>query len=509
MSLNKPKKPTNDNNYTVCIICNDERAKKWGSEFARIEKFSHVYIVQSDYDFQIISPGNTDGSLLSEDQLPSSFSGILFHSSNKDLWRSLNLTAEHIFEFNTPGDPREQGGILPIRRQTAPYFNIREQDIAEISDYITNKRTRLPLCCTKTVQPQVLPSLVCLFQLYLNHIKNNKTVPANFWRDIWGEPPNSDATSEDWRKWSYQLEREWQYDYWNLIGHSNADKAPINALLKTLFTDLSSVSSVLIDEAYAALKDKLGCINGQASLQANKPDSMQAIIIRSGDSASYILSSLLSSLWGVPRQSIELNEDDISQIPRQSLLILSESQINDLKQLRLWGFSGAVLVVSGESFNVLKKRHRVLRFGQSSHKSFPAPWNLETLLTDLTDVIPLAPENLEFLQQELGASAQLCQSHVEPCLKLLDQINKSGQAKMQDLSKLENAAIEIRAQLPVACHGNLTIKTANGEENLQIQEHFQDALKKLSSEATDQIRAGVEQFEQALSQLQFCVLEAW
>lgn len=504
-----PNKPTNENDYTICIICNDERAKKWGFELARTGNFSHVYMVLSDYDFQELLPGESDGSLLTEDQLPSSLSGILFHSSNVELWHSLNLTADHIFEFNTPGDPREKGGILPIRRQTAPYFNIREQDIAEISDYITNKQTKLPLCCTKTVQPQVLPSLVGLFQLYFNYLENKGTVAESFWRNAWEKHLTPESSSEALKQWIYQLEREWQYDYWNLTGHSDSDKAPVNSFLKAFFTDLSSISSALITEAYAALKDKLSFTNGQALLQTNKPDSMQAVITRNGDPASHILSSLLASLWEVPVQSVELKEEEIKQIPDDSLLILNESQINDLKPLRLCGFSGAVLVISGEPFHILKKRHRVLRFGQSSHKSFPAPWNLEKLFNDLKDVIPLAPENLEFLQQELGASTQLCKSHVEPCLKLLDQINISGQAEIQEISKLENAAIEIRAQLPVACHANLTIKTSNGEEHLQIQEHFQDALKKLRSGTIDQIRSGVEQFEKALSQLQFYVLEAW
>lgn len=73
-------KTMNENSYTVCIICNDDRVAKWGYAFSRIEKFARVFLVRSRYDFREILPDKQDGSLLAESDLPNAFDGILFHS---------------------------------------------------------------------------------------------------------------------------------------------------------------------------------------------------------------------------------------------------------------------------------------------------------------------------------------------------------------------------------------------------------------------------------------------
>ncbi|MEM7064351.1 MAG: hypothetical protein AAF572_14445 [Cyanobacteria bacterium P01_B01_bin.77] len=506
MSITVDAESIQQKSCTLCIICNDARAKKWGFILAQSGRFSRIYLVLSEYDFQEISSESTDGSLIEEDQLPNAFDGILFHSSNHSLWQSLDITAKYIFEFNTPGDPKKREGVLPILRQTAPYFNIKQQDIRELSDYITEQRKQLPLCCTKIVQPQVLPGLACLFQLYFEQLeKGNQAIQPSFFHEVWGQQSGAEIAYGSFQKWVNQLTEEWKYQ-WRLLDNASVSKNSIDDFLKAVLTDSPSITPDLINQTYHDLRDKLGLQLKTNDLSFKQPEEIKSVISLIGSPASHALAKVLSAVWQVPQLSLTLNQDNVQNMQRDALLVLDESQVHDLKQMRLWGFAGAVLVISKEPFHNLKQRHRVLRFGQGSHKSFPAPWNLQDLLQDLEDMIPLAPENLQFLQQELKASQKLCSSHINPALQCLKHLDSLDGIIKNVIEELEEIVSKIRTDLPVACHATIIIKTHHGKEQCQIQEHFHAALKKLRS---GDRTSGIEQFKQAFSQLQYYVVEAW
>lgn len=496
--------------YTICIICNDDRVSKWAYAFSQTEKFSRIFLVRSRYDFQELLSGNIDASLLAQDDLPTTFDGILFHSSNIDLWRSLSLDATHVLEFNTPGDPRKRDKVTPIKRQTAPYFGIKPQDIEELTDYIIDNRSELPLCCTSALRPQILPSMVCLFYLYFSQLdRGEQGLQRQFWHEIWGDSWRKEDSDTFAQAWKCQLEREWKHD-WRLVqSQKTVKRESIEKLLKAFLTDVDAVTSALIDKAYHELKDNLGLSEPWHQVPLDKPGEIDSIIALSNRTANHALAAVLAHLWSIPYEVTNLREKSTKTTPRNTLLIVSESQVNQLKRIRLWGFSGAILVVSSDPFRTLKQRHRVLRFGQGSHESFCAPWDLEVVLPQLSNLRSLAPENLQLLQKEIKASELILEKHIEPFKKQLEFIDKAGQVEDKDIERLEEAISKIRKDLPVACHAVVTVTVGVEARSKQIQEHFQDALKFLRDRSVDDIRYGVQLFMKVFSRLQHYVIETW
>jgi hypothetical protein len=500
----------NKKSYTVCIICNDDRVAKWGYMLSQTGNFSRVFIVRSRYDVQEILPGNIDGSLVAPQDLPDAFDGIFFHSSNADLWRSLSLEGTHVFEFNTPGDPRKQEGVIPIRRQTAPSFDIKPKDIEELYSYIDGTRKVLPLCCTEELNPQILPSMLCLFYLYFLRIEKGEQIMwPSFWHETWENYPASKAPSVFNQEWKRQLEREWQYEWRIVSSLLSGRKSSIEKLLQASLTNTNLETPSLVNNAYVELRDHLGLPDQSYHLPSNKPDNIKSVVALSDQPANHALAVVLSHLWGVPYKILEFSESNAREMQRDVLLVISESQTNFLKKLRLLGFSGAVLVISTHPFQTLKQRHRVLRFGHGSHESFSAPWDFEALLPKLSELTPLAPENLQLLRKEVEASSRLCDSHIDPCRKQLDLMDGSGQVDDNDIETLENTVSKLRADLPLACHALITIGTEQDEQPLQIQEHFQVALTNIQSRDAHKISCGVKQFRQVFSKLQHYVMEAW
>lgn len=434
-----------------------------------------------------------------------------FTLSNASLWRSLSLKATHTFEFNTPGDPKSREGVFPILRQTAPYFGIKPQDIEEISNYIIGERLDPPLCCTDILRPYILPSLVCLFHLYFSQVEEGKgAISHDFWREIWREQSEANSAMMLEQEWRCQLEREWKHE-WRLASRSSSSgKVSIEKLVHAFLTDATSVTPRLINSAYTELRRKLDLPEKSHGLSAHKPAAIESVIALSDRTANHALAKTLAHLWNIPTLVLEPSAENAEKMNQDVLLILSEVQMNQLKLLRLWGFSGAVLVIAADPFRTLRQRHRVLRFGQGSHKSFPAPWDLKALLQELLDLTPLAPENLDLLQREIKASSTMCQSHIDPCIKRLDAIERSNQINETDIEQLEITVGQIRADLLVACHASVTISLSSEEEQqLPIQDHFHAALENIRSNDMGRIGSGIKQFRQAASQLQHYVLEAW
>ena len=502
----------NKNSYTVCIICNDDRVTKWGYALSQTGHFARVCLVRSRYDFREILLGEMDGSLLAESDLPRSFDGVLFHSSNAGLWRLLSLKAAHTFEFNTPGDPKPQADVTPILRQTAPYFGIKPQDIEELSAYIMGQRTELPLCCTADLRPYILPSLACLFYLYFAQLaQGEEAMQPNFWQKIWREQSGANSSMLLAQEWRCQLAREWKYERRPVPRAPAPGRAAIEKLLHTFITGADSATPRLVNSAYAELCGKLGLPERKPDLPIDKPSTVQSILALGDRTDTHALAATLAYLWKVEDRVIKPTEETAWSMDPDALLVLNECQIPQLKRLRLQGFSGPVLIISIEPFQVLRQRHRVLRFGAGSHKSFPAPWDFEALLLALSNVVPLAPENLGLLQREIQASSTICQSYIDPCMEQLDKIDRSShRVEEDDIEMLENVVGKIRAELPVVCHITITIDMVKGgQQKLQIQEHFQSALEKLQSGDMGKIGCGIRQFQAVFSQLQHYVLEAW
>jgi hypothetical protein len=156
------------------------------------------------------------------------------------------------------------------------------------------------------------------------------------------------------------------------------------------------------------------------------------------------------------------------------VLVLAAAQIHRLARLRLNGFGGGVLILSSDAWASLKAEYKILRWGQGSHDICPLPIKIADLLLKATELVPLEPENLIMLQQELKVSDRWMQQRVIPGLKKLQrQRGKAGEAEA--IAAIALIIEELRSRTPVTCHVVVEI----GGHQAQIQEHFQNLLDKM------------------------------
>jgi hypothetical protein len=197
----------------------------------------------------------------------------------------------------------------------------------------------------------------------------------------------------------------------------------------------------------------------------------QPIVIISGNPLNAAIAAVIPLF--LDAEIISLSPAQLTtqpKIPTRAILILNDTQISHLPNLRLHGFAGAVLSIATNPHHNPSQKHRILRWGQDSHATFTAPYSLPELLDSIANLVPLEPENLKMLQTELTAPKRWFQSRIIPALKELTQ-------DPTDTSKIAQIVSEIRAKTPVACHASIEI----AGETAQIQQHFTYILKDLSS----------------------------
>lgn len=192
---------------------------------------------------------------------------------------------------------------------------------------------------------------------------------------------------------------------------------------------------------------------------------------------AHSLAAVLSILLGIHKTVISRAQQSYAaKFPRRTLLVLSclyqESHIGRIAGLRFKGFSGAVLILSRDSFGSLMQRHAILRWAKGSHDICAFPFTLPTLLETVASLEPMATGNLRLLRKELKAPDQLLRRHVIPCLERLQQPN-------MDLSREIGTVVPLIHSLcagtRVACHTVVKI----GGRSAQIQEHFHMLVKEI------------------------------
>lgn len=208
---------------------------------------------------------------------------------------------------------------------------------------------------------------------------------------------------------------------------------------------------------------------------------------------AHILATLLNIEWrslDFPPISKQL------KIPRESILILTENQINSLATFRAYNFAGAVLILTSNPVYTVKEKHRILRWGQDSHTVYNVREQILDLLPKIFSLVPLEPENLKMLQKELQAPKHWLQQQVIPILKRLPK-------HPEDLDAIANIISEIRASTPSACHSVIEI----GGNRAQIQQHFQRLMNILRHSSTPD-QDIINQLKQVFEQWRKIVLEA-
>ena len=211
------------------------------------------------------------------------------------------------------------------------------------------------------------------------------------------------------------------------------------------------------------------------------------------------MATVISTLLDINKKLIEPQSIQKSlKLPKQSVLIITENQLKYLATLRLYGFAGAVLLLSSSSFPSVKEKHRILRWGEGSHGGCDFLWKLPDLLAKMSELLPLEPENLEMLQKELKASEKWLQRQVKPRLKRLQQ---SQENFLDELDEIAIIIEQLRDQTRAACHVIVEIEG----HSAQIQQHFQQTVGQMR-QAQKPEKAAIARLQQIFEQWQKIIL---
>ncbi len=477
---------------TVCVICRDGRSSLWAKVL--MNYFAEVYVIVSSSDYRKFTISDTEGVIIPERKLPSSFNAVFFHSSDEHIWQDSHVTSNYVFEFNTPGTPEAKEGILPILRQTSPNFAIESKDVEEIVNYLIGQRESLPSVCYHYLE--ILPALSLLCQAYVAiSLKDEKVSRSSWWLKALGV---SKGDRQQYHDLEELLKREWMR-----AGINNGYISAVDTLMKDIFNSPSSLLSEgsitpqTVTPAYKIIVNKLGL--QPTKLVTNSLQTPFTLIVAIKSSiVSTSVATVLSTLLGIPQLFIEENEHRHNlKFLKQAIFVIPENQIALLPKLRLKGFIGAVLVLSSIPFSTLKQQHRVLRFGQGSHDSCKTPWMLSTLLEKVKELVPLEPENFKLLHKEIRASQKLCDQQITSCLEGIKDLKKSPQEDSQRIQEIEKTVEKLRADARVACHTIVTI----GQDSRQLQQHFQVALDEINIYDNEQRQKAINRLEEAFNHL--------
>jgi len=477
-------------NLAIMVICSDGRNDAWISLLQG--KVTHLYMLKGNNCLEF-PPDDPDGVLLSVDELPKDVDGLLFHSSDGKHWENVSVSARYTFEFNTPGTPQPKPGVLPVYRQTFPHFAITPGDIDELLAYIAHPQATLPRICQPLPTLDLLPALHLLCQWVLRppsgQTEDNGCAPQ-WWLGKLGLLTPAEVDQPACQRLFAQYQEE---------GGQPEQAEPIYPGIHQLLTHLLprrddgyvlGAAPVPLDVVQAAdrdLQQRLGDTKPQEMDEpADDREDIHAILsvqvsTPQGSFLTTTAAALLAEQLGIVHHALALASDALIVSPdyQKSPLLLSDRQITCLPTLRKHGFAGAVLVLSPSSFAILKQNHRVLRFGQGSHDALIIPFRLEDLRAKLETLVPMEPQNLRFLQDELTAIKELYDREILPCLESLEQSNDD-----RALAEVSTLLEKLRSKTPVACHTLVTI----GEDTQQTQHHLRQALQQLQQSPDDQSR---------------------
>lgn len=458
---------------TIIIICSDERGDSLVNLLKR--KVSKLYFLKAGKCRQY-TPDDLTGLSIPRSQLPITADAILFHYTDLRLWKHIQIEADYTFEFNTPGTPQARPNVIPIYRQTFPYFAIHPDDINELLEFVSHKKQTKPRMCQPSPFLDLLPALdvLCKYYLEFNSKQAKETdLKPQWWLESLGlisqgslnqiqchivheklkiEAKSSEQTSGIYRLFEHLLEPQAE-------GYSTGKNQISASVVNTLFQDLR----LIFGESKSTEAD-------ESEWEEHVPN---ALLYVEGSYLASSTASIIANHLCIPLRRLDTDALD-TNFPNnfeKSTLILTEEQIANLPALRYrWSFTGAVLVLSYETFATLKQKHRVLRFGQGSHNAITIPFTLTTLISKVKALLPMEKENLRFLQNELRAIDTLYDKEIKPSLEKLEQPNNNVA-----LDELTDLIDKLRSQTPVACHTVVTIH----DKTQQIQQHLRYALGQL------------------------------
>ncbi|MGG6242154.1 hypothetical protein ACQ4N7_26355 [Nodosilinea sp. AN01ver1] len=461
----------------LVVVCNDERNDAWIELL--LKQVSCLYMLKAGRCRKFV-PDDPDGLSIPRDRLPKKVDAVLFHSSDMKLWCDIQIKATYTFEFNTPGAPQLKTGVIPIFRQTYPYFAVQSTDVDELIAFIAGERQAFPSMCIPPLD--VLPAIVTLCQSYLefvNHESSEIVTRPEWWLEGLGLLKHSQLEQSTYQGTLKRLDAEWENLNKLDISRSHLDRLIASLVIqqpKACEVASQAITYPNIVDAYNELKLVLSSNANAKALEDAVDDATslpKRILAIRGSCVGVAAATAASLVLGIEREILEPeNLETIGKPPRESVLILAESQVCGLPFLRLQNFAGAILVLSTESFSTLKRKYRVLRFGQGSHAAITVPPSLADLTSKLKILVPMEQENLKFFQKEMEALKSFYDQEVIPCLQKLEHPTDSLDSATEEIAVLIE---QTRTNTPVACHTVVKV----GDETLQIQQHLLNALSRL------------------------------
>lgn len=167
-----------------CFDQNNYRRIEWGKLLSSM--FDSVWLVSGKGKWRLFnSKSKKEGNNVSSKERPKEADAIFVHTGDLVSLNELLDTIQYKnrFDFNQPGTPKAETGILSIFRGTNP-FDLDKSDAKEIADYVAGLRTEKPECCTRKDVLQYLPALAILCQGYLViHINPETGEPENIGKE--------------------------------------------------------------------------------------------------------------------------------------------------------------------------------------------------------------------------------------------------------------------------------------------------------------------------------------
>ena len=234
----------------------------------------------------------------------------------------------------------------------------------------------------------------------------------------------------------------------------------------------------VVADAYAAITSQFPNLLSPPKIQYSLPEEdFTHILAIQSCSISMAASMVLSLFLKIDVVSLDGNSlQDSLKIYKKAVLVISEKHLRCLAQLRLKGFSGAVIALSPiprkTACNVEKKKPPIMLWGHGSHCLCPFPCTLPFLISKALALFPMEPENLELLQNQLRAPISWLEERVIP---LLDGLYLCVGDRSKHIQELSQIIQELRQVTPVVYHSSAKID----EQTMQIQHHFQAKLANL------------------------------
>jgi len=197
------------------------------------------------------------------------------------------------------------------------------------------------------------------------------------------------------------------------------------------------------------------------------------------DIVSLALVQVVSCITKHKKEVIKMGKTGCSKGRRKrAAVIIVEEGINRLSSLRLNGFRGGVIVLTKTVISDLMSQNKILSWGRGSHDSIDSRANIKDIVYRINTIVPLEEENWQALK------SQLTKYISRVVLPILRNLQREHRLPVDDLRKLREAIIELRARDKMGAHRTIEF---DGEKK-QLQNHVMSYFERIREAQTRSTR---------------------